>query len=80
MREVRQEIRATGVPARIAKSLVAETDGHALEITRHYVDNEGIVFEVTVSVFPADRFTYALQLRRHCNFVVTTEALVSAYG
>lgn len=65
VKEVRQEIRAIGVPPRIAKQLVTEPDGHALEITRHYVDENGIVFEATVSVFPADRFTYSLQLRRH---------------
>lgn len=65
VREVRQEIRAIGVPARIAAQLGVEVDGHALEITRHYVDENGIVFEATVSVYPADRFTYALQLRRH---------------
>ncbi|CAB3760744.1 GntR family transcriptional regulator [Paraburkholderia humisilvae] len=64
VREVRQEIRATGVPARIAASLAVAAEGHALDITRHYVDQHGVVFEVTVSVFPADRFTYALQLRR----------------
>lgn len=64
VREVRQEIRATGIPARLAKPLGAEVDGHALEITRHYVDDRGVVFEATVSVYPADRFTYALQLRR----------------
>jgi len=64
VREVRQEIRAVGVPARLAKPLAVEADGHALEITRHYVDQHGAVFEVTVSVFPANRFTYALQLRR----------------
>jgi GntR family transcriptional regulator len=65
VKEVRQEIRAIGVPARIARQLMTETDGHALEITRHYVDENGIVFEATVSVFPAERFTYSLQLRRH---------------
>ena len=64
VREIRQEIRAIGVPARVAKALAAEADGHALEITRHYVDDSGILFEATVSVYPADRFTYALQLRR----------------
>ncbi|SDV47169.1 GntR family transcriptional regulator [Chitinasiproducens palmae] len=64
VREVRQEIRAVGIPARLAKPLGAEADGHALEITRHYVDERGVVFEATVSVFPADRFTYAFQLRR----------------
>ncbi len=65
VREVRQEIRAMGIPARIAKPLGAQVDGHALEITRHYVDDVGIVFEATVSVYPADRFTYALPMR--CN-------------
>jgi GntR family transcriptional regulator len=65
VREVRQEIRATGIPVRLAKPLVAQPDEHALEIIRHYVDERGTVFEATVSVFPADRFTYALQLRRH---------------
>jgi GntR family transcriptional regulator len=64
VQEVRQEIRAIGVPARLAEPLAAEAEGHALEITRHYVDQHGAVFEATVSVFPADRYTYALQLRR----------------
>jgi len=64
VREVRQEIRAVGIPGRIAAKLAAEEGSHALEITRHYVDQNGIVFEATVSVFPAERFTYALQLRR----------------
>jgi DNA-binding GntR family transcriptional regulator len=65
VQEVRQEIRAVGVPARVAASLATEPDAHALEITRHYVDQRGAAFEVTVSVFPAERFTYALQLKRH---------------
>ncbi len=65
VQEVRQEIRAVGVPSRVAKQLAAEPESHALEITRHYVDQLGVVFEATVSVFPANRFTYALQLRRH---------------
>lgn len=62
--EIRQDIRATGVPERIAKTLGVEVGAYALEITRHYVDQEGITFEVTVSVYPADRFTYAFNLRR----------------
>jgi DNA-binding GntR family transcriptional regulator len=65
VQEVRQEIRAVGVPARVAASLATEPDAHALEITRHYVDQRGAAFEVTVSIFPAERFTYALQLKRH---------------
>jgi DNA-binding GntR family transcriptional regulator len=62
--EIRQEIRAVGVPAPLAKALGVVAGEHALEITRHYLDQHGTAFEVTVSVFPADRFTYALNLRR----------------
>ncbi|WP_180970598.1 GntR family transcriptional regulator [Burkholderia sp. WAC0059] len=62
--EVRQEIRAIGVPARLAGPLAAQAESHALEITRHYLDDTGTMFEATVSVFPAERFTYAFQLRR----------------
>jgi len=65
VREVRQEIRAVGLPARIAEALAGEQDSYALEIVRHYLDQRGLVFEATVSVFPADRFTYGLRLTRH---------------
>jgi DNA-binding GntR family transcriptional regulator len=36
----------------------------ALEITRRYVDQQGVTFQVTVSVYPAERFIYGLKLRR----------------
>lgn len=62
--EVKQEIRAIGVPDRLAVPLAAQAESHALEITRHYLDEAGTMFEATVSVFPAERFTYAFQLRR----------------
>ncbi|MGI4982645.1 MAG: UTRA domain-containing protein [Janthinobacterium lividum] len=64
VREVRQEIMAIGVPAHLAHPLATTAQTHARAIARHYVDQHGLVFEVTISVFPADRFTYALQLRR----------------
>ncbi|OWT70374.1 MULTISPECIES: GntR family transcriptional regulator [unclassified Achromobacter] len=63
--EVRQEIRAVGVPARMAAALGVEADTHALEVTRWYASEGRSPFEITVSVFPADRFTYALTLRKH---------------
>lgn len=62
--ELRQEIRATGVAQRFAAALGVAPDEHALEITRHYIDQHGEAFEVTVSVFPAERFTYAFSLKR----------------
>lgn len=62
--EVRQEIRAIVMTEPMAEKLAAKTGGPALEVTRHYVDQQGIVFEVSVSISPADRFTYALKLNR----------------
>ena len=62
--EVRQEIRGVGIPARCARQLEAQADTHALEIVRHYVDQEGMIFQATVSVFPAERYTYAFNLKR----------------
>lgn len=62
--QVRQEIRAVGLPERVAGKLAAAPDSHALEVTRWYLDQQGAAFEVTVSVFPADRFAYTLLLRR----------------
>jgi DNA-binding GntR family transcriptional regulator len=63
--EVRQEIRAVGIPARCARQLEAKPNAHALEILRHYVDQKGLVFQSTISVFPAERYTYAFKLQRH---------------
>lgn len=64
VQNVRQEIRAIGVPANIAEALGVEAESHALEIVRRYFDARGLVFEATVSVFPADRYSYALELTR----------------
>ncbi|HEY0296700.1 MAG TPA: GntR family transcriptional regulator [Bordetella sp.] len=63
--EVRQEIRAVGVPAHAAQALGVAQDSHALEVTRRYLGEQGHPFEITISVFPADRFAYGLVLRRH---------------
>lgn len=62
--EVRQEIRSVRMTEHLAAKLAAVAGSPALEITRHYVDQQGIAFEVSVSVSPADRFTYAFRLRR----------------
>lgn len=62
--EVCQEIRAILLPKRLAADLAAAPGSPALEITRRYVDQQGIAFQITVSVYPAERFTYELKLRR----------------
>jgi DNA-binding GntR family transcriptional regulator len=63
--EVKQNIRAIKVSAALAGKLNAEPDSSALEITRHYVDQSGIVFQITVSTHPADRFSYNFSLHRN---------------
>jgi len=63
--EVRQYIRATGVPAAVAPMLKAEPGSYALEIDRHYVDAKGHIFVASCSFHPADRFLYEVRLLRH---------------
>lgn len=62
--ELRQTIRAIGIAPHLANALAAEPNGHALEIVRHYVDRDGVVFEATISTLPAERFAYSLRLQR----------------
>lgn len=63
--EVTQEIRAAGIPeGAVADALRAAPGAHALEITRRYLDPRGAPLAVTVSLHPAERFTYAARLRR----------------
>ena len=62
--EVRQEIRAVAMTVSMADKLRCEPGSPALEITRHYSDLAGRPFEISISVQPADRFSYVLRLRR----------------
>lgn len=62
--EIQQRITATGVPKRIAKTLRAKPESHALEIVRVYRDAKGRAFIVSRSFHPADRFSYESRLRR----------------
>ncbi|MGQ9371617.1 GntR family transcriptional regulator [Azospirillum sp. ST 5-10] len=62
--EIRQEIRAVGVPAAVAAHLGVEPGARGLELTRRYLDPQERVIEIAISVLPADRFTYTVRLRR----------------
>lgn len=62
--EIRQEIRAITVPDVITSSLQVEPGTTALKIIRWYLDAAGQVFEISVSIHPADRFAVAMQLKR----------------
>jgi GntR family transcriptional regulator len=62
--EIRQEVQAILVPDRLAEVLEVEQGTPALRIARRYFDATGKIFEVTVTVHPADRFTVSTHLRR----------------
>lgn len=61
--EIKQEISAVLVPARMAKPLKVKPNSPALCIIRQYVTADNIIAEVGRSITPADRFTYAMDLR-----------------
>ena len=62
--EIRQEISATLLDAAQAALLDAASGQPALRVLRRYLGPGGRVFEASLSVHPADRFAYAMRIRR----------------
>ncbi|MEQ1596901.1 MAG: GntR family transcriptional regulator [Casimicrobium sp.] len=61
---IEQDIQGGVVPKALAKALQAEAGSPALRITRRYIDAEGETFEVSITVHPADRFTFSSRMTR----------------
>lgn len=61
---IQQDVQAITLSKAQADDLRAEPQSPALKITRRYLDTSGDAFEVSVSVHPADRFTFSMQLAR----------------
>ncbi len=61
---IRQDIEAVLVPREHAEALRAEAGAPALKITRHYLDSADQVFEISVSLHPADRFKFSMEMSR----------------
>ena len=61
---IAQEIEAVPVPAALAAALQVEAGSPALRIVRRYFDAERQAFEITVTVHPAGRFTFSMELVR----------------
>jgi GntR family transcriptional regulator len=59
---VRQEVAATPITGAVAAALEVESGSAGLLIEREYVGANGQVFEVTRSIYPADRFRYSSEL------------------
>lgn len=63
VQEVQQNIRALAIGSSIAKELGVSPASPGLCITRHYISADGSVFEVAISIYPAERFSYSMRLR-----------------
>jgi DNA-binding GntR family transcriptional regulator len=61
--KVRQEISAVAIPDEAAAALKVKAGSSGLAIVRHYFGPEERVFEVTLSIYPADRFRYSVELK-----------------
>jgi DNA-binding GntR family transcriptional regulator len=61
---VRVEISASSVTSEMAEALSVDPGTPAMTIVRRYVGNSDRTFEVSVSVHPEGRFTYAMDLAR----------------
>jgi GntR family transcriptional regulator len=61
---ITQDIQAMAVPKALAEELKVEVGSPALRIVRRYLDASDEAFEISVTVHPAERFTFSMQLRR----------------
>jgi DNA-binding GntR family transcriptional regulator len=62
--EIRQDISAVGVSRDLAEPLKVEPGAHALSIRRQYLFSSNEMAEVSISVHPADSFSYSMRLTR----------------
>jgi GntR family transcriptional regulator len=61
--KVRQEISAVAIPGEAARALKVKAGSSGLAIVRQYLGAEDRVFEVTLSIYPANRFRYSVELK-----------------
>ncbi len=63
--EIHQDIRAFAIDdAGLARALQVTPGTPGLRIVRRYLDDDGALFEATVTVHPADRFAVSMRMRR----------------
>jgi DNA-binding GntR family transcriptional regulator len=62
--EVEQSIRAERAPERIADNLGVATGATVIQVQRVYRLSSGVVAEVALNTYPADRFELTMTLRR----------------
>ena len=62
--EVEQTLRVVSVPEEIAMTLGVEIGATVIAVQRRYRLSSGVVAEVAVNLYPADRFQLSMTLRR----------------
>lgn len=62
--QVQQEIRAVALPAHIARIVNAKARSPALWLSRRYFNRRGEIVEASVSIHPAERFSYSETFQR----------------
>lgn len=62
--EVHQTISAVAMPPALAEALQVAPGSPALRIVRRYLDRSGATIETTISVHPAERYTFSMVLKR----------------
>jgi GntR family transcriptional regulator len=61
---ITQNIQAVAVPKALAEELRVEPGSPALKIVRRYLDSDDKAFEISITVHPAERFIFAMDLKR----------------
>ncbi|MEC5293418.1 GntR family transcriptional regulator [Aurantimonas sp. C2-6-R+9] len=64
VKNIKQELQGAIIHDALAEQLYVLVGSPALRILRHYRDAAGWIFMITVSLHPADRFAYRMQLDR----------------
>lgn len=62
--EIRQDVQSVLIGANLAVRLQAQPGEPGLRIVRRYLDPAGSMFEISITVHPADRFTLSMRLMR----------------
>jgi DNA-binding GntR family transcriptional regulator len=65
--EVEQDLHAVTLPAALARDLDAPPNSPAMKVLRRYLDMAGRPLQISVSIYPGDRFTFSMKLKRAGN-------------
>jgi GntR family transcriptional regulator len=66
---IHQEIKALCLTKAMAAEWKADAGSAALKVARRYLDAKDEAFEISVSIHPADLFTFAMELSRSSSTV-----------